>query len=108
MIKEEDNNTKKPKIVFSPGSILSSILQQKSIIFKNIEQVSSEVFERFNELFGTENIIGLNEDIYETFFREDNKKIINLKTFKDKIIFIGTCQENSCLIQCFQDFQYFV
>ena len=84
-IKKDGENNKRPKIVFSPGSVLSSILEQKSIIFKNIEQISSVVFERFNELFGTESIIRLNEDIYETFFLENSKKIIDLKTFEDAI-----------------------
>ena len=38
---------KKLKNVFVPGSILSSILRQECIIFKNIDQFSMEVFDRF-------------------------------------------------------------
>ena len=53
-----------PQIVFDPGKILFSILKRNSIIIKNIHQVSTEVFERFNELFGGERILSLNEDIY--------------------------------------------
>ena len=95
-----NNENKKPTIEFEPGSILLSILRQESLIFENIHQVSTEVFERFNELFGTEGILSLNEDIYQTFFSEQKKEqfkqIIKLKEFNDNnIIFIGTCPENS-------------
>ena len=94
------NKNEKPTIEFEPGSILLSILRQESLIFKNIHQVSTEVFERFNELFGTEGILSLNEDIYQTFFSENKKEqfkqIIKLEEFNNNsIIFIGTCPENS-------------
>ena len=100
MINNNSNKNKKPSIKFEPGSILLSILRQESLIFKNIHQVSTEVFERFNELFGTERILSLNEDIYQTFFsehkKEQFKQIISLKEFNyNNIIFIGTCPENS-------------
>ena len=88
----------KYRFEFEPGSILLSILKQESLIFKNIHQVSTEVFERFNELFGTEGILTLNEDIHQTLFSADNKnkfnQIIKLENFNN-IIFIGTCPENS-------------
>ena len=97
MINKGESN-EKYRFEFEPGSILLSILKQESLIFKNIHQVSTEVFERFNELFGTEGILTLNEDIHQTFFSEDNKKkfnqIIKLEKFNN-IIFIGTCPENS-------------
>ena len=85
----------KQKIIFKPGSILLSLLKTESLIFKNIHQVSTEVFERFNELFGTEGIKNLNEDIYGTFF-PDNKfdKIIDLKKISG-IVFIATCPQDS-------------
>ena len=97
MINKGESN-EKYRFEFEPGSILLSILKQESLIFKNIHQVSTEVFERFNELFGTEGILTLNEDIHQTFFSEDNKtkfnQIIKLEKFNN-IIFIGTCPENS-------------
>ena len=55
---------KKPKIEYNPGSILLSILKQGSLIFENMSQVSTEVFEK---LFGTENTLTLKEDVYGTF-----------------------------------------
>ena len=92
--KEKEN----PKIEFNPGSILESIIKCESIIFKNIHLVSTEVFERFNELFGTESILSLNEDIYGTFFPANSPdKIIDLKkiNINPNIIIIGTCPDNS-------------
>ena len=86
---------KKLKNVFVPGSILSSILRQECIIFKNIDQFSMEVFDRFKELFGIEKKLSLNEDIHGTFFPNKKEKIINLKEFNRKINFIGICHENS-------------
>ena len=91
-----------PLLVFKPGSISLSILKEESIIFKNIHEVSTEIFERFNELFGTERILSLNEDIYGTFFnnpkKDDNEKMtnksINLKDDLNIFIF-ATCPENS-------------
>ena len=98
--KLENNERSKPQIVFEPGFILLSILKKDSVIIENIHQVSTEVFERFNELFGGERILSLNEDIYGTFFSEDeNKKenkIINVKKFTKFYIF-ATCPENSYL-----------
>ena len=85
------------QLVFKPGSILLSILKEESIIFKNINEISTEIFERFNELFGTERILTLNEDIYGTFFDNKNQvlsKSINLKML-DNIYIFATCSENS-------------
>ena len=79
------NHTSLPQLVFKPGSILLTILKEESIIFKNIHEVSTEIFERFNELFGSERILSLNEDIYGTLFKtkkEEEKvisRMINLK-----------------------------
>ena len=95
--KENIKNDLDFQIVFKPGSILLSILKEESIIFKNINEISTEIFERFNELFGTERILSLNEDIYGTFFNNKNQalnKLINLKTL-DNIYFFATCPENS-------------
>ena len=98
--KENIKKRAQPQIVFDPGFILLSILEKKSIIIENIHQVSTEVFERFNELFGGERILSLNEDIYGTFFSEnkENKenKIINVKKINNIYIF-ATCPENSYL-----------
>ena len=85
---------KKPKIEYNPGSILLSILKQESLIFENMHQVSTEVFERFNELFGTETTLTLNEDIYGTFFNDEKDKAINLKKL-DNFLILGICPENS-------------
>ena len=96
MIKIIYNKTKEKQIiVFNPGSILLKLLKKESLIFKNIHQISTEVFERFNELFGTEGIISLNEDIYGTFFPDTKQdKIIDLKKINN-ISIIATCPENS-------------
>jgi hypothetical protein len=86
-----------PQQVFKPGSILLSILKEESIIFKNINEVSTEIFERFNELFGSERILSLNEDIYGTLFKKQNgitDKSINLNIYTNYYIF-ATCPENS-------------
>ena len=64
----------KYRFEFQSFSILLSILKQESLIFKKSHQVSTEVFERFNELFWTEGILTLNGDIHQTFFSVDNKK----------------------------------
>ena len=103
---KENINSKKnnlPQLVFKPGSILLSILKEESLIFKDIHQVSTEIFERFNELFGTERILSLKEDIYGTLFNNSQegekdkkiKKIIDLKSLDDNIYIIATCPENS-------------
>ena len=89
-----NNNNKKPQITFKPGSILLNILKNEPFILKNIHLVSTEVFERFNELFGSERILSLNEDIYGTFFLENENKIIKLNDVKSVQI-IATCPENS-------------
>ena len=97
---KQNDNSKKPHIVFDPGFILLSILKKESLIIENIHQVSTEVFERFNELFGSERILSLNEDIYGTFFSENDKaeenKIIDVKKINNLHIF-AVCPENSYL-----------
>ena len=96
-IKDNEKEMNKPQIVFDPGFILLSILKKESMIFENIHQVSTEVFERFNELFGGERILSLNEDIYGTLFSENEKnKIIHVKNINNFHIF-ATCPENSYL-----------
>ena len=91
------NESKKPQIVFKEGEILLSILKEQSIIFKDIHKVPTEIFERFNELFSSERILSLNEDIYGTFFSENTiNKVIDLNQLKDVLI-IATCPENSYL-----------
>ena len=85
----------KPQIVFKEGEILLSILKKESIIFKDIHKVPTEVFERFNEFLSSERILSLNEDIYGTFFSDnDDNKIIDVKQM-DNIEIIATCPENS-------------
>lgn len=92
----ENNN---PQIAFSPGSILDAILKRKSLIIKDIHKISTEVFERFNEFFGTERMLNLNEDIYGTFFPKDEDNIFDIKQIeeleKKEIFIIATCPENS-------------
>ena len=89
------NKNSLPQLVFKPGSILLSILKEESIIFKNVHEVSTEIFERFNELFASERILSLNEDIYGTLFKnEEIDKSINLKSLNSIYIF-ATCPENS-------------
>ena len=87
------------QLVFKPGSILLSILKEESIIFKNINEVSTDIFERFNELFGSERLLRLNEDIYGTLFDNNANhlfnKSINLKNLGKSIYFFATCPENS-------------
>ena len=99
-LEQKKNHIKKrayPRIVFEPGKVLLSILKMDSIIIENIHQVSTEVFERFNELFGGERILSLNEDIYGTYFSEKKEnKVINVKKFPKMYIF-ATCPENSYL-----------
>ena len=100
----KDNIIKKknslPQIEFKPGSILLSILKEESIIFKNVHEVSTEIFERFNELFGTERVLSLNEDIYGTLYKSNNpeyklnNKSIDLRLI-DNIYIFATCPENS-------------
>ena len=70
--KAEKNNN--PQIVFNPGALLYSILKEESLILKDIHMVSTEVFERFNELFDTKRILSLEEDIFGTFFSKNEKK----------------------------------
>ena len=100
---EQENISKRktnslPQLEFKPGSVLLSILKEESLIFKNVQEVSTEIFERFNELFGSERVLSLNEDIYGTLFPSKKDKIIdraiNLK-FMDKIYIFATCPENS-------------
>ena len=93
--KSLESNNNKPQIVFKEGEILLSILKKESIIFKDIHKVPTEVFERFNELFSSERNLTLNEDIYGTFFSDnDNNKIIDAKQM-DNIDLIATCPESS-------------
>ena len=101
----------KPQIVFKEGEILLSILKKESIIFKDIHKVPTEVFERFNEFLSSERILSLNEDIYGTFFSDnDDNKIIDVKQM-DNIEIIATCPENSfqaLLNQFYQDFRLYL
>ena len=94
--RKKNNSENIPQIVFKLGSILLSILKEESIIFKNIHEVSMEIFERFNELFSSERILSINEDIHGTLFKSKNEPIdksINLK-FLDNIYFFATCPED--------------
>ena len=95
---KENNN---PQIALNPGSILDAILKRKSLIIKDIHKIATEVFERFNDFFGTEQILNLNEDIYGTFFTKDDDNTIDIKQIKEleniEMRIIATCPEN-----CFQ------
>ena len=99
---EQENISKRktnslPQLEFKPGSVLLSILKEESLIFKNVQEVSTEIFERFNELFGSERVLSLNEDIYGTLFKSENEKVdksIDLKLL-GKIHIFATCPENS-------------
>ena len=88
-----------PQIAFNPGSILDAILKRKSLIIKDIHKIATEVFERFNEFFGTEKILNLNEDIYNTFFTKGEDNAIDIRQIKEleniEIRIIATCPENT-------------
>ena len=96
---KKENNS--PQIAFNPGSILDAILKRKSLIIKDIHKIATEVFERFNDFFGTEKILNLNEDIYGTFFKKDEDNTIDIRQIKNKydgkvdIFIIATCPDNS-------------
>ena len=94
---ENKNNNDLPQLVFNMGSILLSILKDESLIFKDIHEVSTEIFERFNELFGSERILSLNEDIYGTLFKQRKDEISINKFIKldNNISIFATCPENS-------------
>ena len=67
-----------------PGLFLNSLFSEKSLILKDLT-----ILERFNELFSTEPILTLNEDIYDTFTKEEEKVI---KIAPSKFRVIATCQ----------------
>jgi len=92
-----NNNNDLPQLVFNMGSILLSILKDESLIFKDIHEVSTEIFERFNELFGSERILSLNEDIYGTLFKQkkDERAINKFIKLENNISIFATCPENS-------------
>ena len=92
-----NNNNDLPQLVFNMGSILLSILKDESLIFKDMHEVSTEIFERFNELFGSERILSLNEDIYGTLFKQkkDERAINKFIKLENNISIFATCPENS-------------
>lgn len=79
---------------FRPGIFLSSILQGKSLILKNLANLPTEVLERFNELFSGKQNITLSEDIHNTFTATDNKELSN---FNDNFRVFATCTDSSKL-----------
>ena len=72
-----------------PGLFLNSLFSEKSLILKDLTNLSTEILERFNELFSNEPILTLNEDIYDTFTKEEEKVI---KIAPSKFRVIATCQ----------------
>ena len=77
------------KIEFKPGLILSAILNQKSLILKDLPQVKTIVLERFNELFFGKHNLTLVEDIPGTLTTKENKEIRN---FNKDFRVIATCK----------------
>ena len=74
---------------FNPGSILSAIFKQKSLIIKDMTQAKSIVLERFIELFSEKHSLTLVEDINETFTTKENKILFELN---DSFKVIATCK----------------
>ena len=75
-----------------PGLFLDSLFREKSLILKNLTNLSTEILERFNELFSTEPILTLNEDIYDTFTKEQDK---DFKIDPSKFRVIATCHSGT-------------
>ena len=92
LFKNEANNkleNNKLLIEFQPGILLSAVIKKKSLILKKIADVKTENLERLNECLTGNKKITLNEDIQNTYTKE-NKKEINLgKDFR----IIATCNE---------------
>ncbi|KAK8895427.1 hypothetical protein M9Y10_023891 [Tritrichomonas musculus] len=78
---------------FKPGLFLSSILEGKSLILKNLSNLPTIVFERFNEVFSGEHSLTLQEDINNTFTEENTNR--KLSDFNDTFRVFGTCPPNS-------------
>jgi len=87
--KLNDKNLNNIKIEFKPGLILSSILNKKSLILKDIPQAKTFVLERLNELFSGKHYLTLVEDIPGTLTTKENKDLIN---FKEDFRVIATCK----------------
>lgn len=92
---DADNNSIISNFVFEfkPGLFLSSILEGKSLILKNLSNLPTIVFERFNELFSGEHSLTLQEDINNTFTKENSNR--KLSKFNDVFRVFGTCPPNS-------------
>lgn len=71
---------------FRPGLFLSAILQGESLILKNLTNLPTKVFERFNELFSEHNLT-LNDDIYKMFKR--------INSFGSNVNVFATCNPDS-------------
>ena len=78
---------------FRPGLFLSSILEGKSLILKNLSNLPTIVFERFNELFSGEHSLTLQEDFDNTFTKEETNR--KLEKFNDEFRVFATCPPNS-------------
>ncbi|OHT12744.1 hypothetical protein TRFO_17377 [Tritrichomonas foetus] len=94
-IKDMNNNFQNTSSMFSnyrslfkPGLITKAILQQKSLILKNIAQPSPSVLERFNELLSVTPTLTLFEDTSNTLTTETTKILSN---FSQHFRIIGIC-----------------
>lgn len=79
---ETDKNNKFRNFTsyFQAGMILQNLLEQKNIILKGVDSLLPNVLERFNDLLNFNPKIILNEDLYNTFTR-DQKEIKNISNF---------------------------
>ena len=78
-------------IEFNLGLILKAIFSDRSLLLKNLSEIQTSEFERFNELFSAFTIT-LHEDIYNTFTPSYDKEI---KNFSKRIRFFATCQQGA-------------
>jgi hypothetical protein len=66
--------------VFKPGLFTNAVFAQGPLILKHLPNLSTAVFERFNELFNPNASLLLTEDVCNTFTTSSNKTINELSS----------------------------